>query len=163
MSLQERTARDLERHAQGFSKDAIANLQVVETIVSQLTSIDQPNDIESVAKRTGYSVYQIRRLMNSDQYRDLVRDAMRSHVAPILYRNVQHLERLVDDPETPPALRINVGRELRQLWADLNDRSPVQQQDDRVADALATLESIRQRRKLAIVSEPQPNEPKPEP
>lgn len=142
--------------------ESILSIQAVKIILDALTSIDRPTDIDSVALRTGHSVYQIRHVLSSPQYTEMMADVARDKVAPLLVRNLRHIEKMVDDPGTAPSLRLNVNRELRQTWEALNNHSPVQNKDERAAQALSVLDSIRARKALVSVTKPvtcDPTEP----
>ena len=130
------------------------SIQAVKVILDALTEIERPTDVPSVAARTGHSVYQIQQVLSSPEYRNLMADVARDRVAPMLVRNLKHIEKLVDDPETFPTTRLAVQRELRQTWESLNQFSPTQVKDERVAAAMAALDSIRARRSIVQVKDP---------
>lgn len=158
-AVQLRTRQDTELASLCAPPATILSIQATKVIVDSLTSIEAPTDIDSVAIRTGYSPHQIKQILNSPQYRELVIDACRDRIAPVLVRNLKHLEKLVDDPETHPSTRLNVNRELRQTWEALNEHSPTQDKDERAAAALAALDSIRARKSLVTVTTPEPKTP----
>lgn len=142
MSL--RTLKDVELRKDGVAEATILTIQATQIILEELCAVGKPTDVGSVSLRTGYSEWQIRQVLNSPQYADLIVPLCKAIVAPGLAKSLGKLVSHLDNPDLTLSGNISLNRELRQSWESINAFSPIQDKDERAIAALKALDELRE-------------------
>lgn len=142
-----RTRKDVQYLRHGLPKETINSLDTVQVLAEQACDPTQDNSVEAIAKRTGYSVQHVRRLMKTDEFLEAAALYFRHSVIPAISRGTEMLTQLMGDPKVSPAVRIKAFTELRStfaMWAEQAQQArPVEQGADAAQQFVELIKQAR--------------------
>ncbi len=140
--LEKRTDIDTQFHRHGIKPAVIESVQVTRLLADEFTKPGTDNSIEAVAQRTGHSIYHVRRLMQSEEFKEALARAQDEILMPGLAVYQQWLVSVLRDEEMAPSAKFKAGAELRamrEMWETMIPKQAAEEEGARLLNELAKL------------------------
>lgn len=153
--LEKRTDIDTQFHRHGLEPAVIEKVQVTRLLADEFTKPGADNSIEAVAQRTGHSVYHVRRLMQSDEFKEALARAQDEILMPGLAVYQQWLVGVLRDDKMSPSAKFKAGAELRAMREMWDTMIPKQAAEEEGARLLSELAKLTQKTQIITATTPE--------